>query len=69
MIPRRLGHIWIGPQPAPLEWMDTWKAAHPGWDYTLYDNAYLTGRRFRNQPLINEYFRRAEYAGVADLMR
>lgn len=69
MIPRRLGHIWIGPQPAPLAWMDTWKAAHPGWAYTLYDNAYLTGRRFRNQPLINEYFRRAEYAGVADLMR
>ena len=69
MIPRRLGHIWIGPQPAPTEWMETWKTAHPGWTYQLYDNEFLTGRRFRNQHLINEYFRRAEYAGVSDLIR
>lgn len=69
MIPRRLGHIWIGPQPAPTEWMETWRAAHPAWEYRLFDNAYLTGRRFRNQHLINEYFRRGEYPGVSDLMR
>lgn len=69
MIPRILGHIWIGPQPAPSEWMDTWKAAHPAWEYRLYDNAFLTSRRFRNQALINEYFRQGSYAGVADLIR
>lgn len=69
MIPRTIGHIWIGPHPPPSEWLDSWKAAHPGWSYRLYDNAYLTGRRFRNQPLINEYFRRGKYAGVSDLMR
>lgn len=49
--------------------MDTWVAAHPHWTYQVFDNAYLSGRRFRNQLQINEYFRRGKYAGVSDLMR
>ncbi|MCU0905723.1 MAG: hypothetical protein MUE83_17925, partial [Tabrizicola sp.] len=69
MVPRRIGHIWIGPHPAPLDWMRSWSDAHPGWTYRLYDNDYLTGRRFRCQAQINEYFRRGKYAGVSDLMR
>lgn len=68
-IPKRLGHIWIGPKYAPTEWMQTWRDKHPDWDYTLYDNDVLTGRTWRNQPLIAEYFRRRQYAGVSDLMR
>jgi mannosyltransferase OCH1-like enzyme len=69
MIPRRMGHIWIGPHPAPEEWMATWRQAHPAWAYRLFDNDYLCNRRFRNQAHINAYFRRGKYAGVADLMR
>ncbi len=69
MIPRSIGHIWIGPLAPPSEWMESWKTAHPGWTYRLFDNDYLTGRRFRNQVQINEYFRRGKYAGVSDLMR
>ena len=69
MIPRHLGHIWIGPHPPPQQWMDSWIAAHPGWTYQVFDNAYLSGRRFRNQLQINDYFRRGKYAGVSDLMR
>lgn len=68
-IPKRLGHIWIGHRPAPLEWMQTWRNHHLDWEYVLYDNEYLFSRRWKNQPLINEYFRRGEYAGVSDLMR
>ena len=69
MIPRHLGHIWIGPHAPPQDWMDTWVDAHPHWTYQLFDNAYLSGRRFRNQAQINEYYRRGKYAGVSDLMR
>lgn len=69
MIPRRMGHIWIGPHPAPEGWMQSWRDAHPGWDYTLFDNDFLLSRHFRNQPLINEYVRRGKWAGVSDLMR
>lgn len=68
-IPNLLAHIWIGPRPAPLEWMHSWRETHPNWKYTLYDNAYVSGRRFRNQALIAEYMKRGEYAGAADLIR
>lgn len=68
-IPRRLAHIWVGERPPPLHWMQSWRDHHPDWTYTLYDNAYLTGRRWRNQRLIAEYFRRGRLEGVADLMR
>jgi mannosyltransferase OCH1-like enzyme len=69
VVPRKIGHIWIGPHPAPLDWMRTWAEAHPAWSYRVYDNDYLCNRRFRNQALINAYFRRGKYAGVSDLMR
>ena len=69
MVPRTIGHIWIGPHAPPTEWMQSWRDAHPGWAYRLYDNDYLCSRRFRNQAQINEYFRRGKYAGVSDLMR
>lgn len=69
MVPRTIGHIWIGPHPAPHDWMQSWQDAHPDWPYRLYDNDYLCGRTFRTQAQINEYFRRGKYAGVSDLMR
>ena len=69
MVPRTIGHIWIGPHPAPHDWMQSWQDAHPDWSYRLYDNDYLCGRTFRTQAQINEYFRRGKYAGVSDLMR
>lgn len=68
-LPRRLGHIWVGDKMAPLDWMQTWRTHHPDWDYVLYDNACLTGRRWRNHDLICEYVRRRRYEGVSDLMR
>jgi len=33
MIPRELGHIWVGVFPAPDIWMKTWKDKHPDWSY------------------------------------
>ena len=68
-IPKILGHIWIGHLPAPEDWMQSWKDFHPDWEYRRYDNDFLFSRRWRNQDLINAFFRRREYAGVADLMR
>lgn len=68
-IPRRITQIWIGPLPAPEAWMRSWRDLNPGLPWRLFDNAALTARRWRNQPLIAEYFRRGEYAGVSDLIR
>lgn len=68
-LPKRLGHIWIGPKPAPDRWMQTWPDKHPDWEYTVYDNDFLVGFPFRLRPLINEYWWRGLYAGVQDMMR
>ncbi|MBN2906915.1 MAG: hypothetical protein JXJ18_09430 [Rhodobacteraceae bacterium] len=68
-IPKIMGHIWIGPKPAPEQWMRTWPEKHPKWDYRVYDNRFLREFPFRTRRLINEYLWRGEYAGVQDLMR
>ncbi len=68
-IPKRLGHIWVGPKPAPINWMRTWPELHPDWEYTVYDNDFLCSYPFRLRAHINEYFWRGLYAGVQDLMR
>lgn len=68
-IPKTLMHTWIGPRPAPEAWMKTWRDHHPDWHYRLIDNAYVARHSFKNQALIDEYLRRAEYAGAADLIR
>jgi len=54
-IPQNLMHTWIGPRPAPLDWMQTWRDHHPGWDYTdglwtaakaytVYENEFVRGQ-------------------------
>ena len=57
-IPKKLGHIWIGDKQPPLEWMETWKQKHPDWDYQLFDNSYLSSRRWRCEAQIAEYMKR-----------
>lgn len=68
-IPRLIHHIWIGPRPAPLHWMETWRAHHPDWDYRLWGDAEIFGRRFVNQNHINFYLQRKNWQGAADVAR
>lgn len=68
-LPKKIGHIWIGPRSAPEKWLQSWRDHHPDWSYTLYDNDFLTSFPFRNRKLIDEYVKRAQFAGAADLMR
>lgn len=68
-IPKRLGHVWIGPKRAPIDWMRSWPEKHPDWLYTLYDDDWVRGAALETQPQIDEYMRRGWYAGAADLIR
>jgi mannosyltransferase OCH1-like enzyme len=71
-IPKKLWQTWIGPNPAPLKWMNTWPEKHPDWEYKIVDNEYVSNRKFYNQHLIDEFMNRpkdAGYAGAADLIR
>ena len=72
MIPKKLWHIWIGPNPSPTKWMKTWPELHPGWDYQIIDNEYISKKRFYNQHLIDQYMTMPDhhgYAGASDLIR
>lgn len=61
--------IWIGPRPAPLKWMNTWKEFHPDWEYTIFTQSDLEKRKFKNQHLIDRYFSLNLFSGVSDLIR
>lgn len=68
-IERKMKHIWIGPKPAPLKWMYTWRDKHPDWEYSIFTDSMLKNRRWKNQHLIEEYYRQRAWAGVSDLIR
>ncbi len=68
-IPPNMIHIWVGPNPPPTRWMQTWPEKHPGWQYRVFDDQELRSRTFRNQHLIDRYYNLGKFNGVADLVR
>ena len=69
MLPRIIHQIWIGPRPAPRQWLDTWREHHPDWRYRLWSNETVFTRPWRNQRLVNAYRDQEEWRGVADVIR
>lgn len=68
-IEKKITQIWIGPRPAPLKWMHTWRDKHPDWEYSIFTQADLERTTFRNQHLIKYYFDKRLFSGVSDLIR
>jgi mannosyltransferase OCH1-like enzyme len=68
-IPRLLHQIWVGPRPAPVKWLATWRELHPQWQYRLWGNRELVTEPWVNERHIRDYYRRGRFNGVADLMR
>jgi hypothetical protein len=68
-IEKNLTQIWIGPAPAPIKWMNTWRDRHPAWNYSIFSQKDLEARSFKNQRLIDHYMKKKIYAGVSDLIR
>lgn len=68
---KNMVHIWVGPRQAPLKWMNTWKENHPNWNYSIFTDEMLHERldTFKNRHLIEEYYNRGKFNGVADLLR
>lgn len=69
MIEKKLTQIWIGPYPAPTQWMNTWKEKHPDWEYSVFTDEMLKARKFKNQHLIDRYYYTHQWCGVSDLIR
>ena len=68
-IEKKITQIWIGPKPAPLKWMFTWRDKHPDWEYSIFTDEMLRSRKWKNQHLIEHYYNTGKYAGVSDLIR
>ena len=68
-IEKKLSHIWIGPKPAPLKWMYTWRDKHPDWEYSIFTDQMLRNRNWRNPRLIEHYYNNQAWCGVSDLIR
>jgi len=66
-IPKIIHQLWVGPQPRPEKWMDTWKEKHPGWEYRLWDNDAIRGCHWVNQKHLDYYWDRKIWHGVSDV--
>ena len=62
-IPKIIHQIWIGPNPPPLKWLNSWKDLHPDWDYRLWTTTYY---EIRNQEAYNISPR---WCGKSDILR
>jgi mannosyltransferase OCH1-like enzyme len=68
-IEKKLTQIWIGPKPAPLKWLHTWRDKHPDWEYSIFTDEMLKARTWHNQHLIDHYYDDQKWPGVSDLIR
>jgi len=68
LIPKIIHQIWIGPLPPPLECMQTWKIAHPDYEYIFWNEAEIEKRgiTFECSRQIENI---REINGKADIMR
>ncbi|MFY7729339.1 MAG: glycosyltransferase [Flavobacterium sp.] len=67
-IPKRIHQLWIGPKPAPITLMNTWREKHPNFEYIFWNETEFVKRNmtFLCQDKINAI---EEINGKADIMR
>lgn len=68
-IPRILHQVWIGPRPAPLLWMQTWREMNPDFTYRLWDEEAIEAFRLRNHEVYRRFLLEALYDSAADVAR
>lgn len=57
-IPWIIHQVWIGPLEPPTKWLQTWQDLNPNWEYKLWTNEEIFGRKWHNQHIIDEYLRK-----------
>jgi hypothetical protein len=67
-VPKIIHQIWIGPKPAPINLMNTWKEKNPDFEYIYWNEREFIkrGMVFECQSKIDEI---EEYCGKTDIMR
>ena len=67
-IPKIIHQLWIGDKPVPINLMNTWKEAHPDFEYIFWNEEEIKKRKFifSCQEKIDDI---VEINGKADIMR
>ena len=68
MIPKILHQIWIGPKPAPINLMKTWKEKHPDFEYILWTEKEIEDRQLQ-LTCVDKINMIPEINGKADIIR
>jgi hypothetical protein len=61
--------VWVGPEPAPKKWLDSWRQKHPLWEYKLWGNSEMSFYPWRNKKHIDYCRKEKDWRCVADVMR
>lgn len=70
MIPRKLHIVWVGDESKrPDNCINTWRNKNPGWEIKVWGNDDLSGQTWRNAHHMEQFAKRQELCGIADLMR
>lgn len=69
-IPKKLHIIWVGgTNKRPDANIETWRGAHPGWEFKLWGDAELQAGPWLNQQHLDTFIGIKKWPAVADLMR
>lgn len=68
-IPKHIHQIWIGPDKAPKDYLDTWVKLHPGWGYTLWDEEKIAEFGLKNRSVYNAYCALRVFSGAVNIAR
>jgi len=69
MIPRIIHQIWVGNNPRPSKWMNTWKTNHPDWQYLLWNEEKIKELGLVNEDVYRFYYMMECWHGCADVVR
>ncbi len=68
-IPKRLHQVWLGPRPAPTQWMNTWRDQNPGFDYRGWNDSSLSTFGLVNHNVYERFMSEGIFDGAADVAR
>ena len=61
--------MWVGPKPAPMELMNTWKDSHPDWEYMFWNEETLKEHFPKGLHNQAQYDAMPEWNGKCDIAR
>lgn len=68
MIPKIIHQLWIGDNPAPLTFMNTWKEKNPDFEYIHWNEKEIENRKLRLE-CVDRIAEMEEINGKADIIR